>query len=112
MRGDEDTLDIYINMDNIYLRNEIAKRRNTDPVLLNYWFKWGLCLLALGMIYQQRQRSQKEVGSSKEEMSDMINDEDRNKISEACEGLAVTIIPVISQISRPEQEELAKSDDK
>ena len=112
MRGEEDTLDIYINMDNIYLRNEIAKRRNTDPVLLNYWFKWGLCLLALGMIYQQRQRSQTDIGSSTEENSEIINEEDRNKISDACEGLAVTIIPVISQISRPEQEELAKSDEK
>ena len=39
---DGESLDIAINMDNIYLKNEIAKRKNVDAKLLNYWFEWGL----------------------------------------------------------------------
>lgn len=95
--GEDDTLDMFINMDNIHLRNEVVRRRNTDPELLKFWFKYGLCLLALGMLYQQRQ-SEKHPSSQGTE--DEPSSEHFASIAEACRGLAVTVVPVISQLSR------------
>ena len=94
---DGEELDIYINMDNIYLQNERAKRKKIDPELLNYWFKYGLCLLALGMLYDNRitKDPKNEVTPIAETMGGQFED-----IEIASRGLAVTIIPVISQLSK------------
>ena len=93
--GEDDTLDFFVNMDNLHLKNEIAKRRDRDPKVLEYWFKYGLFLLALGIIYRSREsRHLKAVGDSDEE-----NPDDRAIAEAACEGLAVTVIPTIVQLS-------------
>ena len=94
---DGEELDIAINMDNLYLQNERARRRKIDPELLNYWFKYGLCLLALGILYETRKtekekyEAQLETGATGGRFDD---------VEKACRGLAVTIIPVISQLSK------------
>jgi len=97
--GDEDgeELDIAINMDNLYLQNERARRRKMDPQLLNYWFKYGLCLLALGILYDKRStgKVKEEVTSETEVTGGRFED-----VETFCRGLAVTIIPVISQLSK------------
>jgi len=98
--GDDDTLDIYINMDNINLRNEIARRRSLDPELLRYWFKYGLCLLALGILYQQRQSGQHGTREAEQEDTSQNTTEHLASIAEACRGLAVTVIPVIAQLGQ------------
>ena len=93
--ADDDSLDMFINMDNLYLRNEIARRRNMDPGVIRHRFKYGLYLLALGMLYQQRQAHQNEEESNgKSEET-----EDLKEIEEACKGMAVTLIPVITLLS-------------
>ena len=99
--GDGDALDIYVNMDNIHLRNEIVRRRAVAPELLRYWFKYGLCLLALGMLYQQRKS--RHARAEQEENGPATGEaevEDFPAIASACKGLAVTVIPVISQLGR------------
>ena len=54
--GDEDDrVDMFINMDNLYLRNELVKRRALGEDLVRSWFKYGLLVLCLGMLYRQRQ---------------------------------------------------------
>jgi hypothetical protein len=99
--GDDDTLDMYINMDNLHLRNEIARRRGIDPELLRYWFKYGLCLLALGMLYQYRQsKGGGDQQARQEEVGEGTDVEHFGSIAEACRGLAVTVIPVIAQLGR------------
>ena len=94
---DDDALDIAINMDNIYLRNEIAKRKNVDAKLLTYWFKWGLVLLALGMINTEKRRNQDE---SVDKTPQAEKDDLYEKIDRASEGIAVTLIPVISHMNK------------
>jgi hypothetical protein len=97
--GDDDAeqLDIAINLDNLFLQNERARRRDVDPDLLNYWFKYGLCLLALGMLYDQRHSQENRLeGTGGMEHAGGRFDE----IEKACRGLAVTVIPVISQLSK------------
>jgi len=82
-------------MDNIYLKNEIAKRKNIDAKLLSYWFEIGLVLLSLGMINAEKRRNQEQTGNSHDE-----NDDIYEQISRASEGIAVTLIPVISHMSK------------
>lgn len=96
----EETLDVYVNMDNLYLRNEIARRRNMDPDVLRHWFKYGLCLLALGMLYQQRQSKRQPTPESEADEPSEYSLERLAAIAEACRGLAVTIVPVIAQLSQ------------
>lgn len=94
---DDDTLDIAINMDNIYLKNEIAKRKDIDANLLNYWFKWGLVLLSLGMINAEKRRNQEENGNDTTQAEE---DDLYGQINRASEGLAITLIPVITHMNK------------
>jgi hypothetical protein len=99
--GENDELDILINMDNIYLKNEIARRKALEPDLIRYWFRWGLVLLALGMLnHQKRAHQQKEVESEETETGSDNTDNQYAAIGRASEGIAVTLIPVISQLNQ------------
>jgi len=90
--GEDDTLDVMVNMDNINLRNEISRRRTKDPQVLRYWFKYGLFLLAMGMLHYHR--------SSEAKTEPAEDGSDFAMISEASKGLAVTVIPVIYQLHK------------
>lgn len=93
-----DVLDISINVDNIYLRNDIAKRKNIDANLLIYWFKWGLVLLALGMINsEKRLKNDDENNVEENEKEDMYE-----RVGRACMGIAATLIPVIYHMGKKE----------
>lgn len=97
--AEDDSLDIYVNMDNIHLKNEIARRRNLEPALLEYWFKWGLALLALGMLHETRRST--DAADDDGRNGGQQPDADPNAmIAAACRGLAVTLVPVIYQLSR------------
>jgi hypothetical protein len=99
--GDEgESLDIAINMDNIYLKNEIAKRKNVDAKLLIYWFKWGLVLLALGMINAEKRHEQDNESVDSDGNDDDIEEDIYERIGRASEGIAITLIPVISHMSK------------
>jgi hypothetical protein len=103
--GDDDAIDMYINMDNLHLRNEIARRRGLDPKLLRYWFKYGLCLLTLGMLYQYRQsRHEGDDRADQGENGDDTEVELFRRIAAASRGLAVTVIPAIAQLGRGKSE--------
>lgn len=94
---DGESLDVAINMDNIYLKNEIARRKNVDAKLLNYWFEWGLVLLALGMINAEKRRQ------NDSEIQDNGNNDKEGiyeRIGRASEGVAITLIPVIAHMSK------------
>ena len=95
--GEDESLDIAINMDNIYLKNEIARRKNVDATLLSYWFKWGLVLLALGMINAEKRRQNTNEGT---EEGNNNQEGMYERIGRASEGLAVTLIPVISHMNK------------
>ena len=98
--NDDGAIDIYVNMDNLHLRNEIARRRDMSPEILQYWFKYGLLLLALGMLYRDRQRNpRKQEVEGEERALDGVAD-DGESISKACEGLAITVIATISGLNK------------
>lgn len=101
--GDEtaDALDIAINVDNIYLRNEIVKRKDLDAKLITYWFEWGLVLLALGMINSEKRR-----GEADQRNNEGIEEEDiYDRIGRACMGIGATLIPVIYHMGKKQLSE-------
>jgi len=98
--GDEDALDIYVNMDNLHLRNEIARRRKMDPATINHLFKWGMVLLALGMLHQGLR--EEEAQSENEDETDVNGMSIYEKISSASKGIALTLIPALLQLGSDE----------
>ncbi len=105
--GDGDTgesLDIFINMDNQYLKNEKARRRALGEAVVESWFKYGLLVLSLGMLYRQRQLDGA-PGSDDQDDDENEGDSDRARdefatIGEASKGMAVTVVPLIAQLAK------------
>jgi hypothetical protein len=89
--NDDNGLDMFINMDNIHLINEISRRRNIDPDNLRFIYKYGLFLLSVGMIFQLQNDN-----TEKEDNSEI----DFSLIKESAKGLAITLIPVLLQITK------------
>ena len=102
-RASEDQLDFFVNMDNIHLKNEIARRKNIEKSLIDYYFKYGLSLLALGMLHAKRE-SGNVLEESDEEIheksSEWPSQEVRDEVASACRGAAVTLIPLIIQLGK------------
>ncbi len=97
---DDDQLDLYINMDNIYLRSELVRRRALGEDLVRSWYKYGLIVLSLGMLYQQRQAPAGEEAPTDDTQSSPDGFE---AIKSASQGMAVTIVPLMAQLSKREK---------
>jgi hypothetical protein len=111
--GDEEgKYDILVNMDNIHLVNELHReKRTSEHPLITYYFKYGLTLVALGMLQEHRrcEKVQTDNGHSHEgdgrqnggqEEGAQENGKDHlAEINAACMGIAAVIIPVIQRLS-------------
>ena len=101
--GDEGQLDFYVNLDNIYLKNEIARRKTSEKSVMEYYFKYGLSLLALGILHVKRESGEKTESSDKENgdlASEWPPQAVREEVAAACRGAAVTLIPLIVQLGK------------
>lgn len=97
--NDKGGVDLFVNMDNLFLKNEIHRRRKLEPEMVKHWFKWGMALLVVGMLYDQRNAANAAKKEGEEERKPEDNSSDEFKIIErACQGLAVTIVPVMVQV--------------
>jgi hypothetical protein len=112
---DEGKYDIFVNMDNIHLANALHReRRTSEHPLITYHFKYGLTLVALGMLQEHKRHEKKEGGtgtngrphsreaSDREEEHGSQNGDDKGylaRINSACIGIAAVIIPVIQRLS-------------
>jgi len=100
----EGGFDIFINMDNIHLLSEIKRERQlSEHDVIRYWFKYGLALVAMGMI-QEYKRS-KQGDKNNERIGDADNGEESGStyldgIGKASAGIARVIIPVIRRLSQ------------
>jgi hypothetical protein len=109
--GEEGKYDIYINMDNIHLVNELHReKRSSERPVIGYYFKYGLTLVALGMLHEHRrhqdaQQRNGHAGSSRHhgEQGEDAQENGRDYLAEiniACMGIATVIIPVIQRLSQ------------
>ena len=103
VRFDENQgVEVLINMDNIYLLNEIKRERNSSEYpLLRYWYKYGLLLAVLGMLQEHNRNSSN--GKVKDKSTNFFSAANENgaldKVSTASSGLAAVIVPIIRQLS-------------
>lgn len=98
---EEDRVDMFINMDNLYLRNELVKRRTVGEDAVRSWFKYGLIVLCLGMLYRQRQtQSEPPPDDDESEDAEPRQPDEFAAIAQASKGLAVTVVPLMAQLSK------------
>src|SRR6266568_5348411 len=89
--------DYFVNIDNAFLINELARAKETDKPLIKFWFTWGLVLAAVGVL-KHTDRLTKETtvnnGQNTDEEEEGKQD-DLELVNQACSGFAQVIIPII-----------------
>lgn len=103
----ESHLDVYVNMDNIHLLNQLKREaRPADHPLMMYWFRYGLLLAMMGLMQEQkrrenRQKSKTSKDSDYSQISENGADGDGlQAIEAASSGLASVIVPIIRRLAR------------
>jgi hypothetical protein len=98
---DGEELEAFVNVDNIYFLNEMARAKDeTERPLIRHYFKYGLVLVTLGMIQEARRRHNSTSAHSndgkkaEDEMS-----EDLETIARLSGGIAAVIIPVVRNLA-------------
>jgi len=93
----QESYDFYINMDNIYLKNE-QKNTKGDPVTMNFCFIWGLVLMGISMIHddiqERKQATRDENGESVESEGMHIED----KVEIFSKAVAPVLLPMIENL--------------
>lgn len=103
----ESHLDVYINMDNTHLLNQLKREgHRADPPLMMYWFRYGLLLAVMGLMQEQKRRENRQqskrikepdYGRSSENGADGVS---LQAIEAASSGLASVIVPIIRRLAR------------
>jgi hypothetical protein len=96
--------DFFVNMDNIYLLTEIKAQKKTDPKLLEGQYKYGLVLIALGLLKEFRNTSDEKKEDDEYESVNQEVDIFSN-ISKISRGVSPVILPMISYLSELQLEE-------
>jgi hypothetical protein len=93
--------DFYINIDNTYLLTELLRTKDAEKPLVRFWFKYGLMLCAIGMLQDERRRSEDgPAASDDDEEEGEGNGPKLDSINRYCTGLSRIIIPVIRRLYR------------
>jgi hypothetical protein len=100
---DGEELEAFVNVDNIYFLNELARLKDeTERPLLRHYFKYGLVLVTLGMIQDARRRrksmSAQSNGTGGKKVDEEIG-EDLDTIARLSGGIAAVIIPVVRNLA-------------
>lgn len=94
-RGNNDTYDFFINMDNTYLHNELMRRKDPEKEGAKFAYQYGLVLIALGMLQELKQQ---EVESQRADTGDIDEPAPatlEEQISRFSAGVAAVIIPTV-----------------
>ena len=103
----ESQLDVYINMDNTHLLNQLKREtRPADHPLMMYWFRYGLLLAVMGLMQEHKRRENKQK-SKKEKRADYGESSENGASYDSLEvieatssGLASVIVPIIRRLAR------------
>ena len=99
----QDIYDFYINMDNVYLKNE-QKNVNRDPVAMNACFLYGMILFGIALIHDElkTKKSQEDREEDNNLQSDEINIE--RKVENFTKAVAPILIPMIDNLGNLEDD--------
>ncbi len=90
--------DYFLNIDNVFLINELSRAKEVDKPLIKFWFTWGLVLAAVGILKHADRLAKGEVTLNNRQDSDEEEEEklgDLESVNRACSGFAQVIIPII-----------------
>lgn len=103
---DKGGYDFFLNVDNAYLLTELHRTREVDRQLVKFWFKWGLVLAAMGMVQEEKQRTEVKPDAdagARDEETDEAAGQSLQEIARRCDGLARVIVPIIRSLYRGPQ---------
>lgn len=91
--------DFLVNVDNAFLLTVLDRERAEDKPRTRFRFTYGLVLSAFGMIKYQRLLAEQAVAVGNASRGDEEDaGEDLDRVSDACNGLARVIVPVIQSL--------------
>ena len=93
----------FANSNNAYLTDALVRSKEDEHQLVKYWFGYGLLLCALGMQKELEQRAEARGTGGEEDAddeSDRSGDDEFERISIHCDGIARVIIPMIRTLYR------------
>ncbi len=92
-------LEAYVNMDNRYLQHEKTRAKDAaDQKLLNYYYKFGLTILALGLIHEAMRNGHR-TGDGSGEAAKLTARDAYQKLNPVLGGLASVVIPVVRRLA-------------
>jgi hypothetical protein len=87
--------DFFLNMHNAFLLTEVANAKDHDRPLVTFWYKYGLTLCAMGILREEKRRH-----GNKMPVDARSSNEDLDRVSRHCDGLARVIVPVIRALPK------------
>jgi hypothetical protein len=98
----EDGYDFFVNMDNIYLLTEKKGYKTIDPKLLDARYKYGMALIGIAFLHEQKSKTHNTNGDNGEENV-------FTKISFATEVISPILLPMIAGLGDLQIEEGEKA---
>lgn len=99
----------WVNMDNVYLQNELMRRKDPEKEAAKFAYKWGLALIALGMLQElkKQQNEQKETSAEKNSSEEERQESIEEQVGRFSVGVAAVIIPTVMHLMDAMKEERA-----
>jgi hypothetical protein len=97
---DGEELEAFLNVDNIYFLNEMARIKDeAERPLVRHYFKYGMLLVTLGMIQEaRRNRPASTQGNGSPKSVDELSD-DLQAIARLSGGIAAVIVPIVRNLA-------------
>jgi hypothetical protein len=86
----------FINMDNLFLINELLKTKQEEGSLVKHWFKYGVVFSALGIL-KELERVVQDDKSGADEEPEVV---DLDRVGRFCGGLARVVVPMIRALHK------------
>lgn len=95
----DDNYDFFVNMDNLYLKTEL-KYTGSDTTITKLRFKYGLVLLGLALLHQERQKLKKALhdGDQKVDNDNAEGWDIEKKVEEFSSAVAPVLLPLIESL--------------
>ncbi len=82
IKSSDDNIDLFVNMDNIYLLSELKRRTTDDATVIKAQFRYGLALYTISHIMISRK-----------------NEDEYSNIQKGAEALAMILIPILNELN-------------
>jgi hypothetical protein len=94
-KGDNDSYDFFVNMDNMYLHNELMRRKDPEKEAAKFAYQWGLVLIALGMLQELKKQEGESQKSDENDEGKPAPASLEEQVGRFSSGVAAVIIPTV-----------------